>query len=51
MDTRPWLNIYILNSNKSKQNVNNLLHTYVFIDQLKKNTSVSANILEKGKVV
>jgi hypothetical protein len=21
MDTRPWLNIYILNSNKSKQNV------------------------------
>ena len=33
MDTRPWLNIYILNSNKSKQNV----ITYcIFIDQWKK---------------
>ena len=48
MDTRPWLNIYILNSNKSKQNV----ITYcIFYRPMKKNTSVSANILEKGKVV
>ena len=45
MDTRPWLNIYILNSNKVNKM---LLHIH---RPMKKKISVSANILEKGKVV